>query len=143
MAKDFDFPDTMPSKESRYATYIPARHPAFKVHSNEGLAHSAMGQRNLNEPYAKYEFENGQWVKVFEYQPPGADDPCSYCGEPYGRDQWGRIDLNESMADTPKWKRKAICGKCSKYQREQARREQQEERDRRELARLQKIYNNK
>lgn len=136
----FEFPDTLPSTESQYATYIPWRTPEFKVHRTEGLAHSALGQRSYDEPYAKYELKGGVWHKVFEYQPA---DVCGFCkgslrvGTPSGG--W-RYSRNESLSKAPKWTKKPICRNCYNIQNEQRKREMQEQRERAELARLSKKY---
>ena len=136
----FEFPDTLPSKESMFATYIPARTPEFKVHRTEGLAHSALGQRNYNESYAKYEMKEGQWVKVFEHHPA---DACGLCGgtfqvtHPSGRTGVFRY---ESYAKVPKWQKEPICHNCYTTQREKQRRIDEEKRERAQYERLNQIY---
>lgn len=133
----FDFPDTMPSKEVQYATYIPARQPAFKVHNTQGLANSAVGQRNWNEPWAKYELQGGDWVKVDEYQPP---TNCSMCGNQFNRWDNGKIIYHTSVAKVAKYKKRPICSNCYNTQRAQQRREEEEQRDLAELRRLSTKY---
>jgi len=140
MPKVFEFPETLPSKESQFATYIPARQPAFKVHSNEGLAHSALGQRGTDEAYAKYELKNGEWTLVYEHQP---KDNCDQCKQPFTLDRWKRVSRNKPYNEKgPAWLQDTICDGCYNRQRADWNREQQEKRDRAELARLNAKYNN-
>ena len=135
-----DFPQTIPSKEAQYATYIPARNPVFKVHSNEGLAHSALGQRSLDEKFAKYVMQGGVWVLVWSYVP-GKD--CETCGRPFDNDRWGRIRRYRPYKGTgPVWKQPVVCATCYSTERDKVLQEQQEQRDRAELARLSAKYTN-
>jgi hypothetical protein len=133
-----EFPDTIPSKESMWATYIPARSPEFKVHKTLGLARSAMGQRSYDESYALYEMQGGQWVKTFEYHPA---EMCGICGWRFnnGTDRWARVRY-ESMSKASKWTKGPICAKCYGIQRDQIRREAEERRELAELKRLQNKY---
>ncbi len=136
--KPYDFPDTLPSEEIGWATFVPERKPQFKVHNTKGLAHSALGQRNYYESYALYELVGGIWHRRFEYVP-GSD--CNYCGNEFSKDQWGGYVRIRPLSDGPGWNKKPICNKCYTVQREQRNREIREAQERAELARLQAIYN--
>ncbi len=136
-----EFPETLPSNESMFATFIPARTPEFKVHRTEGLAHSALGQRSYDESYAKYEMKDGQWVKVFEYVP--QTEGCGICGGSFRVSTYSggyRHVRCESLSKAPRWKKKPICQNCRNTQRAQERRMQEEARDRAEYERLKKQF---
>lgn len=90
------------------ATDIPHRSPRFKVHSKPGLAHNAMGQRGFNSAFAKYELENGVWVRTYAYIPP---THCKRCGEKYER-AYNRYRMDPREADMLTYLRTPVCKKC-------------------------------
>jgi hypothetical protein len=138
-----EFPDTMPASVNMWATYIPNRSPEFKVHKNEGLANSAMGQRDLNESYAKYALRGGEWVKVYEYQPKHFCDWCSknlHENEKDARGRYRTTRYRPPHSKKPKWQQPVICAGCYNTAVAQKRREEQEARERAELKRLQDKY---
>ena len=90
------------------ATMIPHRSPTFKVHSRPGLAHNALGQRGFNSPFAKYELENGVWVRTYAYVPP---THCKNCGERYSTGYY-RYETDPREVDLPRWQRTPVCKDC-------------------------------
>lgn len=90
------------------ATDIPHRSPRFKVHSKPGLAHNALGKRGFNSAFAKYELENGVWVRTYAYIPP---DQCKRCGNDYQR-SYNRYHHDPREDDLPKYRRTPVCKDC-------------------------------
>lgn len=91
------FPDQLSFVKEPYATVIPYRSPAFKVHKTEGLANAALSHHNKG---AKYKQEAGVWVKVWEFYTP---TECEHCGLPLDpeRDKsdagWYRVWLRSPL----------------------------------------------
>ncbi len=110
---DGTFPDELPAEQSQWATYIPGRNPEFKVHSNLGLARSAMGQRSLDERYALYNLVEGTWVKTFEY---GPRPNCDRCGQSYvtaSNNRWRGSQRNWEDTGSRPWEGgNVICASC-------------------------------
>lgn len=90
------------------ATYIPHRSPSFKVHSRAGLAHNALGQRGFASAFAKYELENGVWVRTYAYIPP---THCKRCGAEYEK-AYNRYRMDPREADVLTYLRTPVCKKC-------------------------------
>lgn len=135
------FPDTIPNDEAHvWATMIPLRAPEFKVHKNEGLANSAIGNRSVDESYAKYELVDGIWVKRLEYIP-GTN--CDNCHQPF----YGNLSYDDGrnrkvyFYKGPKYLAPVICHKCVAEDYNEHVRQSQEKRERDQLARLQAKYN--
>lgn len=81
--REYTFPDKLDFQKEPFATVIPARNTAFKVHKTEGLANSALAYHKQG---AKYKQENGAWVKVWEFYDPEACEKCTLPLDPT-RDQ--------------------------------------------------------
>lgn len=107
MELDELFPPTMAC--DTVATYIPHRSPSFKVHSKPGLAHNALGQRGFNSPFAKYELENGVWIRTYAYIPP---THCKRCGESFKGKGYSCYYHDPREDDLPRWKRTPVCKDC-------------------------------
>lgn len=90
------------------ATDIPHRSPRFKVHSKAGLAHNAMGQRGFNSAFAKYELENGVWVRTYAYVPP---THCKNCGDQYPGG-YNRYHADPREVDLKQWQKTPVCRHC-------------------------------
>lgn len=135
------FPDTIPNAEAHvWATMIPLRAPEFKVHKNEGLANSALGNRGVNEKFAKYELVEGLWHKRFEYIPP---DKCERCSGPFvGKRPYesGR-NKQKYFYKGPGYLAPILCNTCHASDYEEYTREARERREREQLAQLQAKYN--
>lgn len=136
-----NFPDTIPSAEAHvWATMIPDRSPEFKVHKSEGLANSAMGNRGINESYAKYELVDGVWHKRYEYIPPDVCDRCNgpFVGtRPYDTGRNRQRYLYKGVG----YLAPVICNTCYRADYDEYMREAREKQERRTLAQLQAKYN--
>ena len=80
-----DFPEVFEARQApEWATFCPARKPAFKVHTSEALANSSIANHKPQWEIALYhlEVEEGAvvWKKVWEYVKP---DCCEWCGGPF------------------------------------------------------------
>lgn len=71
--RKYIFPDQLSFHKEPFATVIPYRSPAFKVHKSEGLANSALSHHKEG---AKYKQENGVWVKTWEFYEPIECESC-------------------------------------------------------------------
>lgn len=107
-----NFPDTIPADSSNWATKVPRRHPEFKVHSKESLANSALGQRGLNESFAKYELVNGQWVLRFKYEPREDCDRCHRLYSEMTDSYWHRRRCRPAHAK-PQYSSLVVCNNCA------------------------------
>jgi hypothetical protein len=143
---DGSFPETIPAEHAQWATLIPGRNPQFKIHTNLGLAHSAIGQRNLGERFAIYKLVDGSWELEWHYEP---YDNCDRCGKPF-RDQaaWvhshGRKLEGQHIKGGPTkrvWEgANIICEPCYNSDRATANQEYQEAQERKRLAELRAKY---
>ena len=137
---DGTFPDEIPSEQSQWATFIPKRNPEFKVHSNLGLAHSAMGQRSLDECYALYQLVDGKWTLHFVYEPPEHCNRCRKAFEP--QERWQRYS-NRHYQDKGKrpWQGgNVICSQCRARDVQARLDEYNEAQERKRLAELKAKY---
>lgn len=134
-SRRYVFPDSIPAETAQFATVIPYRTPEFKVHKSEGLANSALANRNQG---AKYKLENGAWVKVWEYKEPTHCDNCEQQEPPDAGYRWFSTprDYRGPAIEAPNW-----CPPCIQEAADARRRIEQERKDRAELARLQEKYN--
>lgn len=112
----FDFPESLPSQETGWATYIPGRSPAFKMHTSRGLAHAALSGRSYAESYAEYELVDGEWLRRFTYVP---TNNCNYCGDEFTKNQYGAYVRIRPLSDGPQWDKLPICRDCYQIQKEQ------------------------
>lgn len=66
----------------QWATYIPSRSPAWKVHAKKGQAAGAVSNSinssGYGHPAILYEFHNGRWVERGRAEPV---EFCAHCGE--------------------------------------------------------------
>jgi len=124
-----------------WATHVPNRSPAFKVHSSEGLANSAVGYHFPGVTVTKYKLTDGEWAvhTVFEVPP-----VCDRCSKEFTTDRWGRkqVDRPYKRSGNAKYSDPCICRPC--YDKEYAaiRAEWLEKEERRRLAELQAKYGN-
>ena len=80
-AAGYEYPDVLTFQTEPFATVIPSRSPAFKVHRTEGLANSALAHHRNG---AKYELINGTWTKKWEFNTNPTN--CDNCGNLLGDD---------------------------------------------------------
>jgi hypothetical protein len=71
-----------PPTTPEWATYVPHRHPQWKIHRRKGDASNALGMHFERGPCALYHFEDGEWIKQVETGP----KQCSKCGIKRGED---------------------------------------------------------
>lgn len=74
-----------------WATYIPDRTPAFKIHKQRSHARNAVGNRES----ILYQYINDQWVEILRNEPSKGPRNCDKCGIAvakwygvYGQQKW-------------------------------------------------------
>lgn len=143
-----EFPDVFEAKSPpQWATFCPDRRPDFKVHTNLGLARSAIADKKPNREVALYHLEvneQGQayWMKTWEYVFP---EICPECGGSFATSRYGRhlYTYNTPYAwqgiiqDAP-----VICEKCFGKQRQAHNAAARRARELKELQTLRSKYPN-
>lgn len=106
-------PNKLNKPDFEWATYIPARNPKFKIHSNRGKALNAF---NYRDNVILYRMVNGTWIEQYRIEnfpnrPSMKPKTCDRCDkyEFYLSSEWDRF--NGKIKDDP-FKRMYVCSQC-------------------------------
>lgn len=140
-----EFPDVYErANPPEWATFVPDRTPAFKLHTSKQLAHSAIADKKPKREVALYHIESDEagkpvWRKVWEYVYP---DNCERCGGSFEWERFGRKRIEyclprgaDRVIDKP-----VICRECQSKESDEAKERARKAWEIKELERLQDKY---
>ena len=124
-----------------WATHVQTRSPNFKVHSSQGLAHSAVGYHFPENTVTMYHLENGEWAVYRVFERPTECDRChgtlkvTGYGRTYTQFRRPYKQRGQARFDEP-----VICESCYNVERDAFIQKQQKQRELKQLAELKAKY---